>query len=204
MARFRGNDEEAGGFASVGCSIAVAAKANCGDQSEGRNSMKNGFRVFDADTHVNPAAEVLERYVDPGFRPRLAELAQYRSPVSREADGLHNYRVAPNITGGSSVRRSRARPSAAANPSGAAARRRGPGCRTTGRKPRQGHGRRGDRRSFPDPRLVDEPSGPARPLVRSRDDPRLSPSHGGFLRAVPGPAERLDRRLRAQRRGGGA
>lgn len=59
--------------------------------------MKNGYRIFDADTHVNPAAEVLERYVDPGFRPRLAELAQYRLPASRDADdtnGLHNYRVA--------------------------------------------------------------------------------------------------------------
>jgi hypothetical protein len=38
--------------------------------------MKNGFRVDDADTHVNPAAEVLEQYVDASFRPRLAELAQ--------------------------------------------------------------------------------------------------------------------------------
>jgi predicted TIM-barrel fold metal-dependent hydrolase len=58
--------------------------------------MKNGFRVYDADTHVNPAAEVLERYVDPSFRPRLAELAPYRLPISREVDGsggLHNYRV---------------------------------------------------------------------------------------------------------------
>jgi uncharacterized protein len=58
--------------------------------------MKNGFRVYDADTHVNPAAEVLEQYVDPSFRPRLAELAPYRVPISREADGsagLHSYRV---------------------------------------------------------------------------------------------------------------
>jgi hypothetical protein len=58
--------------------------------------MKNGFRVYDADTHVNPAAEVLEQYVDPGFRPRLAELAPYRLPISREVDGSgghHNYRV---------------------------------------------------------------------------------------------------------------
>ncbi|HXO92450.1 MAG TPA: amidohydrolase family protein [Stellaceae bacterium] len=52
--------------------------------------MKNGLRVYDADTHVNPAAEVLERYVDPGFRPRLAELAPYRLGGS---GGLHNYRV---------------------------------------------------------------------------------------------------------------
>src|SRR6266581_862252 len=52
--------------------------------------MKNGFRVYDSDTHVLPAAEVLERYVDPGFRPRLAELAPYRVPVG----DLHHYRVA--------------------------------------------------------------------------------------------------------------
>src|SRR3989442_10966086 len=40
--------------------------------------MKNGLRAWDADTHVNPAAEVLERYVDPSFRPRLPELAAHR------------------------------------------------------------------------------------------------------------------------------
>ena len=43
--------------------------------------MKNGFRVFDSDTHVLPAAEIIERYVDPDFRPRLAELAPYRAPI---------------------------------------------------------------------------------------------------------------------------
>ena len=43
--------------------------------------MRNGLRVFDADTHVEPTAEVLDKYVDPGFRPRLADLAQYRQPV---------------------------------------------------------------------------------------------------------------------------
>jgi predicted TIM-barrel fold metal-dependent hydrolase len=40
--------------------------------------MRNGYRAYDADTHVNPAAEVLDRYVDPGFRPRLTELASHR------------------------------------------------------------------------------------------------------------------------------
>jgi hypothetical protein len=50
--------------------------------------MKNGFRVYDSDTHVNPAAEVLERYVDPGFRPRLAELAPYRQA---SGEGRHHY-----------------------------------------------------------------------------------------------------------------
>ena len=31
--------------------------------------MKNGFRVYDTDTHINPAAEVLDKYVDPNWRP---------------------------------------------------------------------------------------------------------------------------------------
>jgi predicted TIM-barrel fold metal-dependent hydrolase len=62
--------------------------------------MKNGFRVYDSDTHVLPAAEVLERYVDPGFRPRLAELAPYRVPIRESAEhsgGQHNYRVATKL-----------------------------------------------------------------------------------------------------------
>src|SRR5262245_15097323 len=58
--------------------------------------MRNGLHVYDSDTHVNPAAEVLERYVDPGFRPLLADLAPYRLPAGRAVEGtsqLHNYRV---------------------------------------------------------------------------------------------------------------
>ena len=53
--------------------------------------MKNGFRVYDSDTHVNPAAEVLERYVDPDFRPRLPNWRR-TAPTGRSA-ALHNYRV---------------------------------------------------------------------------------------------------------------
>ncbi len=59
--------------------------------------MRHGFRVYDSDTHVLPAAEILERYVDPEFRPRLAELAPYRVPIRRGEDGAadrHYYRVA--------------------------------------------------------------------------------------------------------------
>jgi hypothetical protein len=41
--------------------------------------MRDGLRVYDADTHVNPAAEVLERYVDPSFRPRLDDRALSRA-----------------------------------------------------------------------------------------------------------------------------
>src|SRR5436305_6649879 len=53
-----------------------------------RAAMRNGFRVYDADTHVSPSAEILERYVDPSFRPRLAELAPYCHDTG---DGLHSY-----------------------------------------------------------------------------------------------------------------
>ena len=58
--------------------------------------MKNGFRVFDSDTHINPAAEILDKYVDPDFRPRLPELAQYRARIGQAVDGpseYHNYRT---------------------------------------------------------------------------------------------------------------
>jgi predicted TIM-barrel fold metal-dependent hydrolase len=58
--------------------------------------MRNGLRVYDSDTHVNPVAEVLDRYVDPSFRPRLAELAPHRVPAGRpSADGtqLHTYSI---------------------------------------------------------------------------------------------------------------
>ncbi|HVB17811.1 MAG TPA: amidohydrolase family protein [Stellaceae bacterium] len=58
--------------------------------------MKDGLRVFDADTHVEPTAEVLDTYVDPAFRPRLADLVPYRQPVRPNnpggAPGRHVYR----------------------------------------------------------------------------------------------------------------
>ena len=58
--------------------------------------MKDGFRVFDADTHVEPTAEVIDQYVDPGFRARLPELTPFRQPVRPGnpggAPGKHVYR----------------------------------------------------------------------------------------------------------------
>jgi hypothetical protein len=62
--------------------------------------MKNGFKVFDTDTHVLPAAEVIERYVDPDFRPRLKELEPYRTPMRQSAEyqgALHGYRIQPQF-----------------------------------------------------------------------------------------------------------
>jgi len=45
--------------------------------------MKDGYKVIDMDTHVNPSIEVLEKYVDPTFRPRLVELHPYYSVRQR-------------------------------------------------------------------------------------------------------------------------
>ena len=39
--------------------------------------MKNGYRVIDIDTHVNPSYDTLVKYVDPNFRNRLDELKPY-------------------------------------------------------------------------------------------------------------------------------
>jgi uncharacterized protein len=62
--------------------------------------MRDGLRAFDADTHVNPAAEVLERYVDPDFRPRLPELALHRTATGQMmggTPGTHQFRVATKL-----------------------------------------------------------------------------------------------------------
>ena len=57
--------------------------------------MRDGYKVFDADTHVDPSAEVLERYVDPSFRSRLAELEPYRVARGTNVEGQprHVYQV---------------------------------------------------------------------------------------------------------------
>ena len=39
--------------------------------------MKNGYRVIDIDTHVNPSLDTLVKFVDPSFRPRLDDLKPY-------------------------------------------------------------------------------------------------------------------------------
>ena len=50
--------------------------------------MKDGYKVLDMDTHVNPSLEVLAKYVDPRFRPRLEELKPYhRVRQLRRPDG---------------------------------------------------------------------------------------------------------------------
>lgn len=58
--------------------------------------MRQGFKVYDSDTHVNPAANILDQYVDLAFRPRLPELEPYRHQFGEAAQGsarLQQYRV---------------------------------------------------------------------------------------------------------------
>ena len=43
--------------------------------------MKQGYRVIDIDTHVNPSYDTLVKYVDPNFRNRLDELNPYLRTV---------------------------------------------------------------------------------------------------------------------------
>ena len=50
--------------------------------------MRNGIKIADMDTHVVPHLEVLQKYVEPSFRPRLEELAPYKRTMTtaRRAD----------------------------------------------------------------------------------------------------------------------
>ena len=43
--------------------------------------MRNGRRVYDADTHGGPCAELLEPYLDPSIRQRIPDLDTYKSPI---------------------------------------------------------------------------------------------------------------------------
>src|SRR5690242_13991406 len=61
--------------------------------------MRNNQRVFDADTHGGPCAEVLEPYLDPSIRQLVPDLDQHKSPIKvgfageiREAPYKHFYR----------------------------------------------------------------------------------------------------------------
>ena len=40
--------------------------------------MRQGFRVIDSDTHVNPSLDVLLRYADEDLKARIDDLQPYR------------------------------------------------------------------------------------------------------------------------------
>ncbi len=49
--------------------------------------MRDGYKVIDMDTHVQPSMEVLAKYVEPSFRPRMDELKPYHR-ARTTADGV--------------------------------------------------------------------------------------------------------------------
>ncbi len=42
---------------------------------------RDGYRIFDSDTHVGPDAAILEAYLSRAEKDRLAGWAQYRAPI---------------------------------------------------------------------------------------------------------------------------
>src|SRR5205823_5626786 len=69
-------------------------------ESRKEAAMRDGYRAFDADTHINPAADVLDRYVDPSFRPRLVDLTAHRVPSGQMIGGTPDtsqYRVGTKL-----------------------------------------------------------------------------------------------------------
>ena len=127
--------------------------------------MKEGFRVYDTDTHIDPGADVLEKYVDPGFRERLDDLAPYRVAIkSRSVDGgvRHTYRFESKryerTLGEAESRPGLARRPGVARRAAALARRR----RRPLRQPCVRHGCRGLGRAFPRAVGVDQRRRPAR------------------------------------------
>ena len=49
--------------------------------------MRDGYKVIDMDTHVNPTMEILEKYTEPSFRSRLDELRPYYR-TRKDAQGI--------------------------------------------------------------------------------------------------------------------
>ena len=63
--------------------------------------MKNGFRIFDTDTHIRPSIETLEPYYDPALRARLPELEVYKRENRRNVEGMvvgrHSYMLGERV-----------------------------------------------------------------------------------------------------------
>ena len=43
--------------------------------------MRDGFRVFDSDTHLSPSVESVREYFDSSLKAREAELAEFKRPI---------------------------------------------------------------------------------------------------------------------------
>ncbi len=54
--------------------------------------MRNGYRIFDSDTHVGPSIETLEQFAGPVLRDRWSELAPFHQP---QTEGGHHLSIHP-------------------------------------------------------------------------------------------------------------
>jgi hypothetical protein len=63
--------------------------------------MKNGFKIFDTDTHIRPSNETLEQYFDANVRARLPELEPYKRENRRDVEGMvvgrHSYAMGERV-----------------------------------------------------------------------------------------------------------
>ena len=57
--------------------------------------MRDGFRIWDTDTHTRPSAETLEPFFDATLQARMGELKQYKRLIERPVEGMlvgnHSY-----------------------------------------------------------------------------------------------------------------
>ncbi len=64
--------------------------------------MKNGFKIWDSDTHTRPSLETIEPYFGPAVRARLQELEQYKRENTRDIEGMivgrHSYSFPDDVT----------------------------------------------------------------------------------------------------------
>ena len=49
--------------------------------------MRHGYKIYDSDTHINPSAEDLQKYMDTDFLSRLPDLEGFKSPNGPAVDG---------------------------------------------------------------------------------------------------------------------
>src|SRR5438128_1142720 len=68
--------------------------------------MRNGYKVFDSDTHISPCAEALEPFLSKRIRELAPDLHAYKVPIKTGLAGelrpepwRHNYRFEPNNVG---------------------------------------------------------------------------------------------------------
>jgi hypothetical protein len=50
--------------------------------------MRNGYRVYDSDTHIGPSADTLEKYLSSQVRDLVPDLERRKVPQKRHSTGL--------------------------------------------------------------------------------------------------------------------